>query len=109
MKKYIYLIPILQLIATLISCFVDFNYVVVGNILGYSIFTNIILYICFNHKKYCWITRNSPLFMILINLIDILGVYIDYSTYKNLFTIIVVLIALFLGIIYELKRNLKNE
>jgi len=104
LDKYIYLTPIIMLIITLYSNFMSMNYVVVGNIIGYSILTNITLFYIFNYKGvYCWFTRNIPKGLILINLIDIVGNYIDNQFYIKLFNIFVCSISLILFFIYKLK------
>jgi len=104
LDKYIYLTPIIMLVITLYSNFMSINYVVVGNIIGYSILTNITLFYIYNYKgSYCWFTRNVPKGLILINIMDIVGSYINYHYYIKLFNIFVCSISLILFIIYKLK------
>ena len=107
MKKYLYLVPIIMLIGTLISNFVIFDFVLIGNILGYSLLSNIILFHYFQRGKFCWLTRNAPLGLITINIIDILGCFIDYNYYNKIFNVGICTIILILALIFELKRRLK--
>ena len=106
LKKYIHLTPIIMLVITLISNFIDVNYVVVGNLMGYSILSNFLMWYFFNFTgSYCWFTRKSSLGLILINIIDILGSFINYSYYSKIFNVTICLVALFLFIYHKLKKK----
>jgi len=108
LDKYIFLAPIIMLSITLYSNFFNINYVIVGNIIGYSILTNITMYYLFNFKgSYCWFTRNIPIGLVSINIIDIIGCFIDYEKYKIMFNILVVFIIVFFYIIYKIKNITK--
>lgn len=107
-KKYIHLIPIIMISATLLSNFINLNYVVVGNILGYSILSNIVMWLFFNiNGDYCWFTRNITIGLIIINIIDIIGFYFDYSYYSTIFNISVCSITLTLFLIFEIRKIAK--
>ena len=104
-KKYIHLAPIILLIITVLSNFIEFNYLVVGNSLGYSIFTNFFLWIHFNfYGDYCWFTRKAPLGLMGMNLVNIIGGYLDYGNYEFIFTISVFSVILILLFIFNLKK-----
>lgn len=107
-KSKLYWIPIIMLLFTFLSNFTLFNYVLIGNVLGYSILSNIILYFYFNNKKYCWLTRNIPISLILINIIDIIGLYIPQIIYSQLYNIIVCSSVITLFIIFEIKNRIKK-
>lgn len=104
-KKFDYIIPITMLAGTLISNFVILDYTLVGNILGYSILSNIILYLYFNNRRYCWLTRNTPTALLFINIIDIIGVYIPQIIYSNIYNISVCSSVLILSLIFEIKKR----
>lgn len=107
MKKYIHLVPVIMLIITLVSNFIEINYVVVGNLIGYSILSNFLMWYFFNFTgSYCWFTRKSSLGLILINIIDIFGSFINYSYYTKIFNVTVCSIALTLFIIFKLKKSI---
>lgn len=109
-NKYIYLIPIIMLLATLYSIYFKINYVVVGNVLGCSILTNIAMYYFFNFKgNYCWFTKNVPLCLITINLIDIIGYFIEYKKYNTFFNLIVISMTVVFYIIYKVKNINKKK
>jgi len=104
LDKYIYLSQPIMLLVTLISNFIDLNYSVAGNMIGYSLITNVVFFYLFNYKgNYCWFTKRAPLFLIGINLIDILGNYINYDFYSKLFNISICLVSLVLFLISKLK------
>lgn len=105
LHKYIYLAPIIMLLVTLYSNFFNINYVVAGNVIGYSLLTNITMFYFFNYKgNYCWFTRNIPIGLISINLFDIIGCFIDYETYSILFNLLVVFVTTLFYIMYKIKN-----
>jgi len=107
-RKYIHLIPITMILATLLSNFIELNYVLVGNILGYSLLSNIVMWCFFNlDGNYCWFTRNIATGLIIMNILDIIGCYIDYEYYVSLFNIIICLITLILFLVFEIKKIAK--
>lgn len=106
--KYIHLAPVIMLIVTLLSNFVELNYVVTGNIIGYSLMSNLVMWFHFNFTgKYCFITKRISLGLILINLIDIVGEFINYSYYTKIFNVVVCSVALTLFTIFKLKDKIK--
>jgi hypothetical protein len=115
LDRYIYCVPIILLLVGLITNFVDYNkggynYVVLGNSFGWSIFTSIAFYYFFNFKgKYCWFTRNAPVGLIIINLVDIVGYYLPYFVYSNIFNIVICLIIITLALIIWIKKKLTND
>jgi hypothetical protein len=104
LDKYIYLSQPIMLLITLISNFVSLNYSLAGNIIGYSILSNLVFFYLFNYKgNYCWFTKRAPLFLICINLIDIIGCYISYEFYSKIFNISICLVSLLLFLISKIK------
>ena len=108
LKQYVYLLPIVLLVASLLSVFFDYNYVVVGNLVGYSIATNILFLYVFYYGKYCWFTRLSPIGLIMINIVDIVGNYISDKFYNFWYVIAIFSVILTLTIILELDKRIKN-
>jgi len=104
LDKYIYLSQPIMLLVTLISNFLSLNYTLAGNLIGYSILTNLVFFYLFNYKgNYCWFTKRAPLFLIGINILDIIGVYINYKDYSEIFNITICSIALLLFLISKIK------
>lgn len=99
-----------MLLFTLASNFVELNYVIAGNSIGYSLASNCIAWYLFNctNKKYCWFTRNAPIGLGIINLIDIIGFYIEYQDYNKIFNISVCAIILILALIFFLIKRHKK-
>ncbi len=109
-KKYVYLIPYIMLIATLISNFIKLDYTPVMNTLGYSIFSNIIMYLYFNRSTFCWLTRNIPLALIFINILDIVSCFIlTVKQFNALFNISICTIIISMTLIFELKKRLNES
>lgn len=108
LKQYVYLLPIVLLVASLLSVFFDYNYVVVGNLVGYSIATNILFFYVFYYGNYCWLTRLSPIGLIMINIVDIVGNYISDKFYKFWYIITIFFVILTLTLILELDKRIKN-
>lgn len=107
LDKYIYLIPIIMLIVTLYSNFYEINYTIAGNLIGYSLLTNILMWFLFNKGNYCWFTKNIPLALIFINIVDILGAFINYDFYAKIFNTTVCFISLFMFLMFKIKTMLK--
>ena len=103
MRKYIYTLPLIMVLATLLSKFVVFDFVIIGNILGYSIMTNIIGYLYFNRKNtnYCFFSRNVWYFLIANNVINILGTFVEYEKYLSWSTIFILSTSLLLFLIHK--------
>ena len=108
LDKYIYLAPIVMLVITLYSNFFALNYVVAGNLIGYSILTNVVFWYLFNFKgDFCWFTKNIPLGLIAINLIDITAELIHYEYYAKIFNIGVCSVSLILFMGFKIKNMIK--
>lgn len=108
-KNNAYLIPPIMLIATFISNFIKLDYTPVMNTLGYSILSNIIMYLYFNRSTFCWLTRNIPLALIFINILDIASCFIlTVKQFNTLFNISICTIIISMTLIFELKKRL-NE
>ena len=108
LKQYIYLLPIVLLVASLLSEFFDYNYAVLGNLVGYSIATNILFFYVFYYGKYSWFTRLSPIGLITINIVDIVGNYISDKFYNFWYIITIFFVILTLTLILELDKRIKN-
>lgn len=115
LDRYVYFVPIILLLVGLITNFIDYNkggynYIVLGNSFGWSIFTSIAFYYFFNFKgSYCWFTRNAPIGLIVINLVDIVGYYLPYFVYSKIFNIAICLIIITLALIIWIKKKLIND
>jgi len=103
MQKDSYILPLIMVLATLLSKFVVFDFVVIGNILGYSILTNILGLLYFNRPRtsYCYFSRNVWYFLIANNIINILGTFFDYHKYLTWSTIFIMSVSLFLLFIHK--------
>lgn len=103
MSRYSYILPLIMVLATLLSKFVVFDFVIIGNILGYSILTNILGYLWFNrkHTNYCFFSKNVWFFLIANNLINILGTLVQYEKYLTWSTIFIMSTSLFLFLIHK--------
>jgi hypothetical protein len=108
LKQYIYLLPIIMLVADLLSLFVPFNFTVMGNIVGYSLVTNVLFFLHFYYGDYCWFTRLSPIGLCTINLVNIVGNYISDEFYNFWYVITILFVILTLTLILELDKRTKN-
>ena len=103
MQRYSYILPLIMVLATLLSKFIVFDYVIIGNILGYSILTNILGYLWFNHEhtNYCFFSKNVWYFLIVNNVINILGTFVEYEKYLSWSTIFILSTSLLLFLIHK--------
>lgn len=106
MRNVISVLPFASLIASLLSNYVTFNYVVAGNTLGYSLATDaFMLYFVFK-LRFCIYTKLAVISLILLNLVCLLGTIINYSTYAKLYDTSIIGICLFSClVIYLMKRK----
>ena len=114
--KYVYLLPVVMLLATAYTCFIDvikneYDYVVVGNIFGYSIITNILAFVFFNYYgKFCWYSKKIPFFLLIINFTDIIAwMFLDDSTYLKMFQLFLCILIIISVIYMDIKLKVKNK
>jgi hypothetical protein len=111
LDKYIYLSQPIMLLTTIIYNFFIFNnigaWVVGGNIIGFSLLTNLMLFYLFNFKgRYCWFTRNCYIFLSATNILDIIGwLFLDDCHYFAYYNIGICVIAFALFIINHLEKK----
>jgi len=86
---------------------IEFNYVLWGNIGGFSLVTSVLFFYVFYYGNYCLLTKLLPLAMIVINLLNIFGVF--YPKYYFLwYEIVVFSLILTVALIIETKRLIKK-
>lgn len=113
LKRYAYMLPIIMLVASFVLAFIDLknnqNYVVAGNILGYSLATDILFFLYFStEKKYCILTRVSPIGLLLMNCVDIIGFYFYENFYNFWYIISINFIVFFLSILFYITKKIKK-
>jgi len=108
MKRYLYLLPITLLAVTFVSAFIDYNYVIVGNISGYSIISNLLYVYYFTlSNKFCIFTRLSPIGLLFINIFDIVGyLFCGYDFYNFWYIVITTSIVATLSLLFYIKNKL---
>lgn len=86
LKKTIYLLPILLMVVSFLSIFLDFNFLLWGNIGGFSLITDVLFFYIFHYGNYCKLTKSIPIGLFIINLINIYGVYFpdNYETWYEI-------------------------
>lgn len=106
MRKLISALPFVGLIASLLSNYVTFNYIVAGNVLGYSLMTDaFMLYFVFK-LRFCVYTKLAVISLTLLNLVCLLGTTINYPAYAKLYDTTIIGICLFAClVIYLMKRK----
>lgn len=80
LKQTIYLLPILLMGVSFLSIIVpwfgySFDYVLWGNIGGFSLVTDVLFFYVFYYGKYCIFTKLFPVCLFLVNLVNIWGLY----------------------------------
>lgn len=103
LKQTIYLLPIFLIGVSFLSVMFNLNYVVWGNIAGYSLVTDILFFYVFYYGKYCILTRFLPLGMFITNVLNIYGYY-NPTNYAFWYEVSIFSVILSLVIIYELKK-----
>lgn len=105
--KYKHLLPVFLLVASFLSIFFKYDlygYILLGNCVGWSILVS--LYFIFEftfNKKYCLISRISPVGLFSLNLIDVIGYYCNDNFYNFWYVLIVCSLIFSLSIIHYLN------
>lgn len=108
-RKYIFLIPIVQIIATFIVSFFDLNeyqWLFLGNSVGYSILTGIIYVFIFWNPffKFCIFTKFSAVGLLLMAIYNFIAKTFEYKMYVEWFDKIIFSIVLLLVLILNVKK-----
>jgi hypothetical protein len=106
LRKYVYLLPIVQIIATFVVSFfelTDNDFVYLGNSVGYSVITGLVYVAYFRNVSFCAFTRFSAIGLFLIAIYNLIGVAIEYDIYTMWFDRIVFAIVLILT--FKLRKN----
>lgn len=109
LMKYVYLIPIIQIIATFVVSFFDLNeyqWNVLGNSVGYSILTGIVYVVFFWNPflKFCLFTKFSAVGVLLMAIYNFIGKTFEYQLYTEIFDRIIFCVVLFLVFILNVKK-----
>lgn len=79
-----------------------------SNLGGYSIFTNIVcIRAYYFDKNYCWLTRQLPLVMMFVTLVNILASFIPkkYNVYSDWYEVIIFSVTLFISLILWINKK----
>lgn len=106
LSKYLNLIPPTMLLVTFISNFIELDYTIWGNLVGYSLLTNVVFIYVFivANRKYCWFTKLSVISLPLMNVICLLGTTIKYDVYSFWYEVLICAIVFFLSIFLAIKN-----
>jgi hypothetical protein len=110
MNETVFLVPILCLIVSFISVFTNYSiirnsYLILANLGGYSLLINYSLIYHFTlRRKYCYLTRLSPIGLIILNIVDIIGYSTTENFYNFWYTVITCAIVIGLVGILEIKK-----
>jgi len=109
-KQTIFLIPIILLVVSLISAFFEYTnygYIILGNTFGYSLFVNYAFIGIFTlNKKYCLLTRLTPIGLVIINTVDIIGTYINPNFYNFWYVVVTCSLVLLASIIFYINKKI---
>jgi hypothetical protein len=109
-QKYVYLIPIIQIIATFVVSFFDlteYQWIFLGNSVGYSILTGLVYVAYFWNPsfKFCYFTKLSAVGLLLMAVYNFIGKTFEYKIYEQWFDRIIFTTALLLVLILNIKKE----
>jgi hypothetical protein len=109
-QKYVYLIPIIQIIATFVVSFFDltkYQWLFLGNSIGYSILTGLVYVAYFwnPHFKFCYFTKIAAVGLFLMAVYNLIGIALEYDIYTMWFDRIVFAITLILTFLLPRKND----
>lgn len=103
-KNNLYLIPIFMVGISLVSCFVELG-AFWGNLMGYSLLVDVFFYYYFIVRGcFCEFTKACVYGLFALNLVCILGEFINYNAYSFYYDITICSITLFLGLLFTLRK-----
>ena len=96
----------LAVVVSFLANFYDFDYVITGNLIGYSIPFNLMLLYFLKQLKYCVHTRIAVCNLIALNVFNLLNAWglIDYDTYYLTYDLITLTIMFLTMLIYSVKK-----
>lgn len=106
--KHIYLLPIIQIIATFVVSFFDlteYQWIFLGNSVGYSILTGLVYVVLFWSPSYCSFTKFSAVGLLIIAIYNLIGITLEYDIYTAWFDRIVFAITLILTFLMPKKND----
>jgi hypothetical protein len=110
LKQTIYLLPILLMGVSFLSSIIpllgyNFDYVLWGNIGGFSLITDVLFFYVFYYGKYCIFTRIFPISLFVVNLVNIWGLC-NEKLYYAWYELVIFVLTLVPLLIYELNRRI---
>jgi hypothetical protein len=114
LKENIQFLPPIQIILTyLVYMYPKTDWVLVGNLFGYSIFTSLVyvVFFCLSSFKgrFCFLTKASSISLLLISIFNSFSYcFVDYSTYEAVFSKSMALLTYLITFIYLLLKCLRN-
>jgi hypothetical protein len=108
--KYIYLLPIIQIIATFVVSFFDlteYQWLFLGNSVGYSILTGLVYVVLFwsPFYKFCYFTKLAAVGLLLMAIYNFIGKTFEYKIYVEWFDRIIFVTVLLLVLILNIKKE----
>lgn len=109
LMKHVYLIPIVQIIATFVVSFFDltnYQWLFLGNSVGYSILTGIVYVLFFWNPffKFCYFTKFAAIGLFFMAVYNFIGKTSEYEIYVEWFDKMIFCIVLFLVLILNVKK-----
>jgi len=107
-QKYIYLIPIIQIITTFVVSFFDLtndDFVYLGNSVGYSVATGLVYVAYFWNPSFCLFTRFSAIGLLLMAFYNLIAFCTSYNIYAYWFDRIIFVIVLLLTAFLPRKND----
>lgn len=109
-KRYIKYLPTIviffSVVVSFLSNYIDFDYILIGNITGYSILWNLVIIYFLKRLKYCIHTIIAMYNLTVLNLFNILDSYnvIDYNTYYLTYDCLTLAIMFLTMLLYSAKK-----
>ena len=96
----------LAVVVSFLSNFIDLNFYILSDIIGYSLSTNLVILYFLKQLKYCIHTRIAVCNLIALNVFNLLNAWglIDYDTYYLTYDLITLTIMFLTMLIYSVKK-----
>lgn len=103
-----YLLMTVSFLAVIFRWFnLPWDWVLWGNIGGYSLITSVLFFKVFYFGKYCWTTKHMPIALIITNIINIWGLFYP-KYYFWWYEVFIFSVFLFMSIIIWINKRINR-
>lgn len=98
-------IPFVHLLFSFASNYIFFDLPIVGNLVGYSLLTDLFYFIVIFNKRFCVYSKMAVIALFALNLFGLLGNIINYYEYSKLYDGVLIGTLVIMIVVKYIKDN----